>query len=257
MLFKKSKYVDPKKNMLNELENIFLVDLLFYTYNSKNKSFKNINSQIQVYIKSIEMNKYTSKYNDLASIKELLMYLNKKSLEKIFLEYYLISFEFGEKHKEFKKVNDLIITIIGDTRSEYLKDIAFDNRNGALSSSVVFSQSSYTKLIDSTRSESIKLFNKFKTTNISNIDLQKLKKSNRGPLNIIWNKVMTNVNIINDPSSPKFIKALAIGAIIYIITPIDAIPDVIPLAGLLDDAIIVTLAVDQIKNYLLNDENVQ
>lgn len=252
MLFNKNKYDKLMKNMLNELENIFLVELLFYTYNSKNIFFKKTDSQIRAYIKSIKMNKYKSKYNDLYPIKELLIYLNKKSVERIFLEYFLLSLEFGNKHKEFEEVNDVIITIIGESRVEYLKDIVLKNRNDVLSSNNVFPESSYTKLTDSVRFESLKLFNKFKTTDISKINLQKLQKFNKGPLKVIWSKVMTNANAISNPSTPKYVKAIAIGAIIYTLTPIDAIPDIIPLTGLLDDAVIITIAADQIKNALLN-----
>ena len=42
-----------------------------------------------------------------------------------------------------------------------------------------------------------------------------------------------------DPRTPVWIKALAAGLVCYAFSPIDLIPDVIPVVGLLDDAVIV------------------
>lgn len=46
-----------------------------------------------------------------------------------------------------------------------------------------------------------------------------------------------------DPRVPWYTKALAIGVTGYALSPIDLIPDFIPIVGLIDDAIIVPLGI--------------
>ena len=50
--------------------------------------------------------------------------------------------------------------------------------------------------------------------------------------------------------TPKNVKGLLIAAILYLISPIDLIPDAIPLAGVIDDAVIVPAAVMGLTNML-------
>lgn len=45
-----------------------------------------------------------------------------------------------------------------------------------------------------------------------------------------------------DPRVPKRTKALLVGAVVYAISPVDLVPDVIPFLGQLDDLVIVPLA---------------
>ena len=56
---------------------------------------------------------------------------------------------------------------------------------------------------------------------------------------------------MKDPAAAKGVKAVAIAALLYVVSPIDAIPDVIPVLGLTDDVGIVSLAIkllmDEIK----------
>ena len=59
-----------------------------------------------------------------------------------------------------------------------------------------------------------------------------------------WARVMKKDGLMlwfacRDPRTPVWIKALAAGLVCYVFSPIDLIPDVIPVVGLLDDAVIV------------------
>jgi uncharacterized membrane protein YkvA (DUF1232 family) len=60
-----------------------------------------------------------------------------------------------------------------------------------------------------------------------------------------------------DPRVPWYAKAVAAGVIAYALSPIDLIPDFLPILGYLDDAIIVplgiTLAIRLIPEELLNE----
>jgi uncharacterized membrane protein YkvA (DUF1232 family) len=66
---------------------------------------------------------------------------------------------------------------------------------------------------------------------------------NKGPLKAIWDNVMALWKMVKDPNAAWTSKAIAIGALIYVISPIDAIPDIIPGIGLLDDVSVISLAV--------------
>ncbi len=46
-----------------------------------------------------------------------------------------------------------------------------------------------------------------------------------------------------DPRTPWYAKALALGIAAYVFSPIDLIPDFIPVVGYLDDAVLVPLAI--------------
>jgi len=73
--------------------------------------------------------------------------------------------------------------------------------------------------------------------------IQRLPDMNRGPIREIWPKVRSLLEMIRDPSAAWTAKALAIGALIYLISPLDAIPDFIPFAGLVDDAALIVAVV--------------
>ena len=79
----------------------------------------------------------------------------------------------------------------------------------------------------------------------------KINSYNKGPLAKIWDKILILWDIMKDPAAAKGVKAVAIAALLYVVSPIDAIPDVIPVLGLTDDVGIVSLAIkllmDEIK----------
>ena len=70
-------------------------------------------------------------------------------------------------------------------------------------------------------------------------------KMKKGPLAKIWDKVIVLWNAFNSPDTPTKTKALIIGGLIYMISPIDLIPDIIPILGLTDDAGVLAMIYNQ------------
>lgn len=60
---------------------------------------------------------------------------------------------------------------------------------------------------------------------------------------LIKRDVLTLWFACRDPRTPWWFKLLAFGIVAYALSPIDLIPDFIPIIGLLDDAIIIPLGV--------------
>ncbi|MEM9925844.1 MAG: YkvA family protein [Cyanobacteria bacterium P01_D01_bin.50] len=69
--------------------------------------------------------------------------------------------------------------------------------------------------------------------------IEKLPAMNRGPIKEIWPKIQSLLQMTLDPKVAWGPKALAIGSLLYLISPFDAIPDIIPIAGLTDDAALI------------------
>ena len=84
---------------------------------------------------------------------------------------------------------------------------------------------------------------------------QNLEKMYRGPIKEIWPKIQSLVKMIRDPQSAWRTKALGIATLVYLISPFDAIPDVIPVVGLADDAALIVAVVStlayQLEKYLI------
>lgn len=93
---------------------------------------------------------------------------------------------------------------------------------------------------------SLELFSKFK----SQVNLhsaariaKKIGDMNKGALVKVWGKIGDLWAMIMDNDVPWHNKTIALAALIYVITPIDAIPDLIPALGLSDDVTVVLAAV--------------
>ena len=69
--------------------------------------------------------------------------------------------------------------------------------------------------------------------------IEKLPAMNRGPIKEIWPKIQSLFQMVLDPKAAWTSKALAIGSLLYLISPFDAIPDIIPIVGLTDDAALI------------------
>ena len=113
--------------------------------------------------------------------------------------------------------------------------------------------------------------NDFKAENLGDTQkngrekINKLEGSIPKPLLEIWNDLKLLISLIGDFITRRYtnipIKSvLAVGAAVaYFVSPIDAIPDIIPVIGYLDDALVIKLALDLIgddlKEYVIWKEN--
>ena len=69
---------------------------------------------------------------------------------------------------------------------------------------------------------------------------EKLPSMKKGPIAKIWDKVIDIYEGFKSEETPNSIKLLLIGALLYLVLPIDIVPDMIPVGGLLDDATVLT-----------------
>lgn len=69
-----------------------------------------------------------------------------------------------------------------------------------------------------------------------------IKGMNRGALKSNWYKVLMLLSVAKDIRSPWARRAIAISALLYAVMPVDAIPDIVPVLGLVDDAAVVMAA---------------
>lgn len=58
----------------------------------------------------------------------------------------------------------------------------------------------------------------------------------RGDARLLW-------RALRHPQAPGWLKLGTVGIVLYLISPIDLIPDVIPIFGVLDDIVVVPLAI--------------
>ena len=101
--------------------------------------------------------------------------------------------------------------------------------------------------------EKMALLRKF-TKRASLKDIPKITKQlgamNRGPVVKIWDKVQVLWRFIKDPDVAWGKKAAAVGSLIYLISPLDAVPDFIPAGGLLDDVAVILFVAQMLAESL-------
>ena len=74
---------------------------------------------------------------------------------------------------------------------------------------------------------------------------EKMDSMKKGPLAKVWNKVIQLWEAFKSPDTPKAVKAIIIGGLIYMVSPFDLVPDFIPVIGLLDDVSVIGLVFSQ------------
>jgi uncharacterized membrane protein YkvA (DUF1232 family) len=89
-------------------------------------------------------------------------------------------------------------------------------------------------------------------------DAQAKAKNHDGPIAERLDDLMTLIRLVRAYFSRQYRDvpwetiALALGAVIYFVSPIDLIPDVIPVAGYVDDAAVVGVVIASLANDLEN-----
>lgn len=58
---------------------------------------------------------------------------------------------------------------------------------------------------------------------------------------------------MKDPMTPRWAKVLLAGALAYFVSPVDAIPDVIPVWGFLDDAGVIAAAIEAASGFITKE----
>jgi uncharacterized membrane protein YkvA (DUF1232 family) len=56
--------------------------------------------------------------------------------------------------------------------------------------------------------------------------------------------------LVADPLLPRSVKLAVAAAVVYLLSPLDLIPDVVPIVGYLDDAAVAAVVVDGILNHV-------
>ena len=72
-------------------------------------------------------------------------------------------------------------------------------------------------------------------------------------LGSVKEKLEVMIHLIRDPRISKVIITTLVGALLYLILPVDVIPDVIPLLGLVDDAFVISVIFDRAMKQLKKD----
>lgn len=78
---------------------------------------------------------------------------------------------------------------------------------------------------------------------------------NRGAVAKLWGHVQSLWAMVRDPDAAWTSKAIAIGSLIYLVSPLDAVPDIIPIVGLSDDAGVILAAVGSLCHQLSKYQN--
>ena len=73
-------------------------------------------------------------------------------------------------------------------------------------------------------------------------------------LSVLWSVIRGDARMLwfalKHPLSPRWVKLATAAIALYVVWPIDLIPDVIPLLGWMDDAVLVPLAIRWVINRL-------
>ena len=73
-------------------------------------------------------------------------------------------------------------------------------------------------------------------------------------ISLLWSLVKGDARLLwralRHPQSPGWLKLGTLGIALYLLSPLDLIPDVIPVIGVLDDIVLVPLAIRVLLNRL-------
>jgi len=103
------------------------------------------------------------------------------------------------------------------------------------------SDSSYHKKDEKAFKLSEKLAKQAKEEDIHQME-EKLPHMKKGPIASIWDKVIALYKGFMSKDTPPAMKVFILGALLYLVLPLDVVPDAIPGVGLLDDATVILFA---------------
>ena len=72
----------------------------------------------------------------------------------------------------------------------------------------------------------------------------------KGLLRALPDIARTVTRLAGDPVLPRAVKIALAAAVVYLLSPLDFIPDFVPVAGYLDDVLVAAVVVDGIFNYV-------
>jgi len=79
----------------------------------------------------------------------------------------------------------------------------------------------------------------------------KLPAMKKGVIAKVWDKVLFLWEQVKNPEIPLSLKITIVGALLYLVLPIDVLPDYIPGFGLLDDLAVILAVVREVSKYVL------
>lgn len=85
---------------------------------------------------------------------------------------------------------------------------------------------------------------------VQNLD-SKLPAMKKGVIAKVWDKVLFLWEQVKNPEIPLSLKITIVGALLYLVLPIDVLPDYIPGFGLLDDLAVILAVVREVSKYVL------
>ena len=66
-------------------------------------------------------------------------------------------------------------------------------------------------------------------------------------LSVVWSVVRGDARLLwhalRHPRAPRWLKLGVLGIVLYLLSPVDLIPDVLPMLGVVDDLVLVPLAI--------------
>ena len=66
-------------------------------------------------------------------------------------------------------------------------------------------------------------------------------------LSVLWSVIRGDARLLwlalRHPLAPGWLKLAAVGIVVYLLSPVDLIPDVVPVLGWVDDVVLVPLAI--------------
>ncbi len=73
-------------------------------------------------------------------------------------------------------------------------------------------------------------------------------------VSVLWSVVKGDARLmwraLRHPQSPRWLKLGAAGLVLYLLSPVDLIPDVVPVLGVVDDMVLLPLAIRWMLNRL-------